>query len=757
MTRTVPSSTYRLQINATFTLDDAAALTGYLRELGVGAVYCSPLLRSTSGSDHGYDTVDPTELDPARGGDQGWRHLVDAAREQGLDLVVDIVPNHLGVEKAEESPAWWDVLTYGRESAYASWFDIDWSRTPLLLPVLGPDPVLEVVAVGTEGAGELRYYEHRFPLAPGSWSPGDDPDEVHERQHYRLVSFRRGNTDLGYRRFFAVTTLAGVRVEDPEVFAATHARIRGLVEDGTVGLRVDHPDGLADPGAYLTRLRELAPDAWITVEKILEPGEQLPASWPIDGTTGYDAMFEVGGVFTDDSTEGELTALYRRLTGDEEEVADHIETGKQMVVDELLPAEVRRMAALAPDVPDAGRALAELAVAFDVYRSYVPEVTDTLDRTLETTRQRHPDLAPALDRLAPRLHDADDELAVRMQQLSGATMAKGVEDTAFYRYSRFVAANEVGGDPAHVGLGVEDFHIAQRERAQRHPVSMTGLSTHDTKRGEDVRARMAVLSEVPQRWAGFAELFVRTSGVPDPGTAYFLAQNLAGVGPVERERAHAYAEKAVREAALHTGYVDPDEAYEAAVHAAVDRAYDDPALRSAWDELVAYLTPHGWSNALGQKLVQLTMPGVPDVYQGTEVWEDSLVDPDNRRPVDFAQHRDLLAGLDGPPPVDATGRAKLWVTRQALLARRDRPELFTGYATVPADGRHTNHLVAFDRGGAITLATRLSVGLAGHGWGGATVDLPWASVDTLTGRTFAGRVEVDDVLDRYPVALLLRD
>ncbi len=468
-------------------------------------------------------------------------------------------------------------------------------------------------------------------------------------------------------------------------------------------------------------------------------------------------MFEVDGVFTDDSTQDELTALYRRLTGDEQEIADHIETGKQMVVDELLPAEVRRMAALAPDVPDAGRALAELAVAFDVYRSYVPEVSDTLDRALGTTRHRYPDLAPALDRLAPRLHDGADELAVRMQQLSGATMAKGVEDTAFYRYGRFVAANEVGGDPAHVGLSVDAFHAAQRARAEHWPASMTSLSTHDTKRGEDVRARMAVLSEVPERWAAFAEPFVATSGVPDAGFAYFLAQNLVGVGPVERERVHAYAEKAIREAALHTGYVDPDEAYESAVRDAVDRAYDDPTLRAAWDELVAFVTPHGWSNSLGQKLVQITGPGVPDVYRGTEVWEDSLVDPDNRRPVDFAAHRALLSGLDAPPPVDAGGRAKLWVTRHALHARRDRPELFEGYAPLPASGEHTNHLVAFDRGGAVTLATRLSVGLAGHGWGGATVDLPWGGLDVLTGRRWEGTVEVADVLDRYPVALLTRE
>jgi (1->4)-alpha-D-glucan 1-alpha-D-glucosylmutase len=334
VTSTVPTSTYRLQITSSFTLEDAAALTDYLRDLGVGAVYCSPLLQAAKGSDHGYDTVDPTRIDEDRGGIEELQTLLGAARQEGLGVVVDIVPNHLGIAEPAENPAFWDVLRLGQESPYARWFDIDWSANPegrLLLPVLGDDATLEVVD------GELRYYDHRFPLAPGTWSQGDDPDTVHARQHYELAHWTRANTELNYRRFFAVTTLAGVRQEDPEVFDATHELLATLPEEGVTGLRVDHPDGLVDPAGYLERLRALAPDAWITVEKILEPGEELPP-WPVEGTTGYDAMREVNGVFVDHAAAPYLTDLYRRLTGDERSIADHVEAGKRMVDETLLPA-----------------------------------------------------------------------------------------------------------------------------------------------------------------------------------------------------------------------------------------------------------------------------------------------------------------------------------------------------------------------------------------------------------------------------------
>jgi (1->4)-alpha-D-glucan 1-alpha-D-glucosylmutase len=585
-----------------------------------------------------------------------------------------------------------------------------------------------------------------------------DAECVHARQHYELVHHSRGNRELSYRRFFAVTTLAGVRVEDERVFEATHALVRQWVDRGVAGLRIDHPDGLVDPGEYLRRLRALAPDQWITVEKILEPGEKLPADWPVEGTTGYDAMREVNGLFVDGGHEPELTRLYQRLTGDERGIADHVEAGKRMVVADLLPAEIRRMAALAPEIDDAAAGIAEVAVAFAVYRSYLPDGVADLDHALALAGRRRPELQRVLDALSPRLHDPEDELALRMQQLSGATMAKGTEDTAFYRYARFVALNEVGGDPDEVGIDLGAFHEAQRVRQAEQPQSMTGLSTHDTKRGEDVRARLAVLSEIPQSWADFAEQFLAATAVPNRAFGYFLAQTLVGAGPIERERMHAYAEKAMREASDNTTYTAVDEPFEAAVHAAVDAAYDEPQLRSAWDDLVASVTEPGWSNALGQKLVQLTMPGVPDVYQGTELWDDSLVDPDNRRPVDFTLRRTLLEQVARTHPgVDESGAAKLWVTCQALHARREHPELYAGYTPLRATGPAANHLVAFDRGGAVTVATRLPVGLAASGgWLDTELALPERYVDVLTGRELAGRVEVAQVLDRYPVALLLR-
>ena len=747
---TIPSSTYRLQINRRFTLDDAARLIGYLSDLGVGAVYLSPILQSTMGSDHGYDTTDVSSVDHDRGGEPGLTQLLTSARLGGLGVIIDIVPNHLGIEHPIENPAWWDVLRVGQDSPYASWFDIDWSRGRIVVPVLGDDPQLSVVD------GELRYFEHRYPLAPGSWFEGEDAAAVHDRQHYELIHHSRGNQELNYRRFFAITTLAGVRVEDPEVFAATHALIRTWCEDGVTGLRIDHPDGLRDPLDYLDRLRSFATQQWITVEKILEPGEELPASWPVAGTTGYDAMREVNGVFIDVDHERDFTLLYQRLTGDQHMISDHSEAGKRMAVEVLLPAEVRRMAALAADVPDAASAVAEVAIAFDVYRSYLPEGVADLDHAIATAKHRRPDLVAAIDQLRPRLVDQYDDLALRMQQLSGAAMAKGVEDTAYYRYSRFIALNEVGGDPGEFGIPLHDFHALQVARQDRLPASMTSLSTHDTKRGEDVRARLAVLSEIPEPWADFVELFLSMTAIPNQLFGYFVAQTLVGVGPIEPARVHAYAEKAMREASDGTTWTAPDAAFEKAVHDAVDAAYEEPRLRAAWDQMDGLVTAPGRSNSLGQKLVQLTMPGVPDVYQGTELWDDSLVDPDNRRPVDFARRIRLLEELgNGPPSIDETGAAKLWITRQALRLRRARPDWFNGYRPVVASGAAHDHLIGFDRGGAMTVATRLPVGLASSaGWRDTTVELPGSCVDVLTGRRWSETVAVEDLLAAYPVALL---
>jgi (1->4)-alpha-D-glucan 1-alpha-D-glucosylmutase len=620
-----PTSTYRLQVSPTVQLDAAAAACEHLAALGSGAVYCSPLLPSSHGSDHGYDVIAFDTVDPQRGGVDGWRRLLAAAREHNLGVVVDIVPNHTGVAVPSENPAWWDVLKLGRGSVYARWFDIDWSRGRLLLPVLGDDfddSQLEIDASGG-GEGELRYFEHRFPLAPSTGPDrGDTAAQVHDRQHYQLVNYRRADTEQNYRRFFAVTTLAGLRVEDPAVFEATHEQIRRWVrEDGIAGLRVDHPDGLVDPLGYFERLRELAgPDSWLLIEKILEHGEQLPAEWPVEGTTGYDALAEAGGLFVDAGAEAAFDALYRDLTGDRRSSAEHVRAGKRQGVETILQAEVSRLARLAPSVDRAGEALAELLVAFPVYRSYLPTGAADLAQAIDTAQTARPDLADPIGALAARLSDPADELCSRFQQTSGAVMAKGVEDTAFYRYTRFIALNEVGGDPAVFGLSPQGFHDAQQHRQRTQPQGMTTLSTHDTKRSEDVRARLAVLSELPDEWGELARRLMTARPLPDAPFAYLLWQTFAGVGLIERDRMHAYAEKAMREAAMSTNWIDPNADFEAAVHAAVDAAYDDAGVRDPLTAFVDRITPYGWTNSLGQKLVQLTMPGVPDVYQCTEIW-----------------------------------------------------------------------------------------------------------------------------------------
>jgi (1->4)-alpha-D-glucan 1-alpha-D-glucosylmutase len=486
----------------------------------------------------------------------------------------------------------------------------------------------------------------------------------------------------------------------------------------------------------------------------------LPERWPVDGTTGYDALVEASGVFLDPSAEAALTATYRRLTGDLRTSAEHVAAGKRTGVETILRAEVNRLARLVPDVDHASAALAELLIAFPVYRSYLPDGADYLDAALRTVRASRPDLGDALDALEPRLRDPVDELCVRFQQTSGAVMAKGVEDTAYYRYNRFVALNEVGSDPAHLGLSPEQFHRAQWNRQQRAAAGMTTLSTHDTKRSEDVRARLAVLAELPEEWNALAERLMNAAPLPDAPFAYLLWQTFVGAGLIERERMHAYAEKAMREAAVSTTWTAPDAGFEAAVHAAVDAAYDNPAVCAPLSDCIERITPYGWTNSLGQKLVQLTMPGMPDVYQGTEFWDDSLVDPDNRRTVDFAARQAMLDALDSaddPPPIDASGAAKLWVVSRVLRLRRDWPDLFAGYAPVLATGAAADHALAFDRGGAITVATRLPVRLArAGGWRDTVLDVGGTATDVITGRRVPRESALGELLDTYPVALLVR-
>ncbi|MGY1680367.1 malto-oligosyltrehalose synthase [Geodermatophilus sp. SYSU D01176] len=764
--RDVPTGTYRLQVTADFTLDDAASLAGYLADLGVSHAYASPLLRSASGSTHGYDTVDHAHIDESRGGQAGFDRLVAALHEHGLGLVLDLVPNHMGVADAAEAPWWWDVLQHGRGSAHAAAFDIDWDfgGGRVRIPVLGSaDDVdkLEVVD------GELRYYDNRFPLAPGTGE--GTPQEVHDRQHYELVDWRRADRDLNYRRFFAINTLAGLRAEDPEVFRATHELVLRLVGAGAVdGLRIDHPDGLADPKGYLDRLAEATGGRWTVVEKILEPGEDLPESWAAAGTTGYDALAEVDDVLVDPAGEAVLSALDTELSGAPVDYAQLVHGCKREVTDGILGSEVARLVRVIGELSGIDRAqqteaLAELLASFPVYRTYLPDGREHLDATVADVRERRPDLSAALDALHPVLSQAGTEAATRFEQTSGPVMAKGVEDSAYYRWARFVVLNEVGGDPARFGSTVQEFHEAQQRRAERRPASMTTLSTHDTKRSEDTRARLAVLAELGAEWADLVRGLVTRHPMPDRPLAHLVWQNLVGAWPLSRERAHAYAEKAAREAGTSTTWTDVDEEFESALHEMVDAAYDDERTNAEIERFVARIAPFGRSNSLAQKLLQLTMPGVPDVYQGTELWDLSLVDPDNRRPVDYEQRRRLLARLDEGwvPPVDDAGAAKLLVVSRVLRARREHPEWFGGYAPVTATGLAADHLVAFDRGGVVSVATRLPVGLSIAGWGDTALQLPTGAWrDLLTGGRFvsdAGGLPVAALLERLPVALLVRD
>jgi (1->4)-alpha-D-glucan 1-alpha-D-glucosylmutase len=758
----VPTGTYRVQVTPDFDLHAAAGLAGYLAALGVSHLYTAPLLTATPGSTHGYDVVDHRQADPRRGGEEGRRALAAALAGHGLGLVVDVVPNHAGVAVPAENPAWWDVLKLGVQSVYANWFDIDWSsRRRLLLPVLAdsPDALDDLRLVD----GELHYFDKRFPLAAGTESLRD-PKTVHDHQHYELVSWRRAASELNYRRFFSISDLAALRVEDEAVFDATHAEVLRWVAAGDVdGLRIDHPDGLTDPAGYLERLASGAdaaafaagrPGAWIVVEKILEPGEDLP-DWPVAGTTGYDALAEVDGVLVDPAGGPAFTELDTRLTGVEMSWPDLVHDCKLEVASGMLRAELRRLAALAPEVPDAEEALAELLACFPVYRSYLPDGAEHLAAAVDAAAARRPDLD--LGVLADRLASPADPLAVRFEQTSGAVMAKGVEDTAYYRWTRFVALNEVGGDPDRFGLPLPEFHQALAQRQDRHPAGMTTLSTHDTKRSGDVRARLAVLSELPAEWAAAVSRWSEPVPPPDGALGHLLWQTVVGAWPLSAPRLHGYLEKAMREARTRTSWNDPDEAFEAAMHAVADAALGP--LRDGVAAFVAGIEPYGWSNALTAALVQLTMPGVPDTYQGGELWDLSLVDPDNRRPVDYRLRRSLLARLDAGwlPPVEESGAAKLLVVSRALRLRRDRPGAFGSYQPLLATGAGAEHVVAFSRGDAVTVGTRLPVRLERDGgWRDTAVPLPPGSwTDVLTGRPVGGDA-VADLLATYPVALLAR-
>ena len=838
----VISSTYRLQLTPDFGFDDARGLVDYFAQLGVSHLYLSPILTARPGSTHGYDVVDPTTVWPELGGEDALRALADAAHGAGLGLIADIVPNHLGV--GPENRDWQYLLAEGASGEGGRVFDVDWHPVlpgadgKVILPVLG-DQYGTVLANGelqlveepdAEGRRvRIRYHEHSFPLSPDSLEalervgrvdtlagePGHPEtfNRLHgllERQHYRLVDWRIGDQVINYRRFFAVSELAGVRQEDEHVFERTHGKIFDLVANGVLdGLRIDHPDGLRNPAQYLDRLDGKTGGVWTVVEKITHPGEPLE-DWPTAGTTGYEFCNDVLGLFVDPRQEAAFDEVAVAAGADPRPFVDQLSDAKREVLRNDLASErarlVRSLWALAQEhleVRDIGSAaceaaLTELLVAMPVYRTYVdPSSGESSPRDRETLagaaeRARAAGAPPfVLDFLTSVLtgdagtSPAHLDVIARFQQLSGALMAKGSEDTVFYRYLRMAALNEVGGDPSVFGIDVETFHQRNAERAQRHPRGMLTTATHDTKRGEDVRLRMAALTELPERWATVATPLAQGADIDGP-TALLLLQTMLGMWPLLdsgeatpdfRERLVAYSQKATRESGLHTSWYTPDEDYEGRVAQFIDGVLGDDVARKEIAALAAAAAEIGLVSGLAQVVMRTLSPGVPDVYQGNELWDDSLVDPDNRRPVDWDRRRAVLAELDGVSPAELweqrrDGRVKLRALRAALAVRDAQPDAFgagSGYEPLAISGQFADHAVAFARtaGGdprVVVVVPRLAGAVMGEQlmaplgdrWGDTGIALPGGQwTDTLTG-AMADDGALARLFAEVPVAVLLR-
>jgi (1->4)-alpha-D-glucan 1-alpha-D-glucosylmutase len=826
-----PVATYRVQLNADFDLDAAARLADYLQRLGISHIYCSPYLQAAPGSTHGYDVADPSRVNEELGGADAHARLCAALDQHGLGQLLDIVPNHMAVVR--ENPWWWDVLEHGPSSRYARYFDVDWAaedergQNVVLLPVLGDHYGRELEAgkirlERIDGSLRVRYYDQTFPTAPGTLdvlfggaadaderSPAAidaaierahaDPDlldAVIERQHYRLAFWRMASRELGYRRFFNIDSLIGMRAEREEVFRDMHARVLEWLDSGVLdGVRVDHIDGLYDPLEYLERLRSACPRAWILVEKILEPGEALPADWPIAGTTGYEFNHIAGALFVDPSAERALTDLYAEATGEDTDYEALVRRSKHDALRELLGSDVNRLTSLLEEIcarhrryrdytrEELREALKETIACFPVYRTYVRPSSDVvsdsdaryIEQAIASAKREREDLDPELldfihDLLAKRVGGVlETEFAMRFQQLTGPAMAKGVEDTAFYRYHRFIALNEVGGAPDHFGHGLDEFHDWARQTLAQRPRTMLASSTHDTKRSEDVRMRLAVLSEIPDLWREAVTRWMRENDRhrrgrwPDRNTEYLLYQTLVGAWPIDAERVKTFIRKAAREAKRETSWHRPDDEYEQALDAFVDAVLADESFVADLESFVAPLVEPGRINSLAFVLLKLTAPGVPDFYQGTELWDLSLVDPDNRRPVDYGLRRRLLSELDrlGPDDIMARmdeGLPKLWLIRQGLRVRHANAQAFAEgtYRPLGVDGARSRHVIAFARGERVVIVTpRWPFSLNGD-YKDTRVELPAAGLtNALTGEAWAGgAVPVGDLLARFPVALL---
>ena len=869
----VPRATYRLQLHAGFGFAAATRVLPYLKALGISHVYVSPLTQARPGSTHGYDVIDHGRLNPELGTEEDFAAWCEALHTHGLGQILDIVPNHMAVLGAR-NPWWHDVLMHGAASRFAQHFDIDGlhtthPNTPLqskvLLPILGDQygvvlqrGELELQFDRTTGEFQIAYFEHRMPLDPRTIPVAADAgvdavaaavdalnadrSALHallERQPYRLAHWRVAADDINYRRFFDINDLAGVRIELPAVFDDVHRLVFRWLRQGCIdGLRIDHPDGLADPAKYFHALQARAGAAragdtplYVVVEKILAAHEALP-DWPVHGETGYHFAFLVNALFVDSRAADRFTRIYAGFTGEHAPYNEVLASAKHQVLAQSLASEFTRLARLAhgvalsqPHTRDftlntLRAALAEVIAAFPVYRSYIA------DGAASDEDVRHIEWAIMLARKRARGIDGSvfdflrtvllsetkiaeaQEFVTRFQQVTAPVTAKAMEDTSFYRYLRLASLNEVGGDPGTFGISLATFHRSMLERSERWPHALSGTSTHDTKRSEDVRARIDVLSEMPARWRFLLRRFARMNAryktqlaegaAPSSNDEYLLYQTLIGTWPCERPSGRAleeyrgriagYMRKAAREAKLHTGWVTPDADYEAALERFVERLLADSARNRFLDVLdneARVVARFGASNSLAQVLIKCTAPGVPDFYQGCETWNLRLVDPDNRQPVDFAANERLLESVArGSGDVEYlftegdAGGIKLFVAQRALQVRADHPELFAAgnYVQLQAQGVLEEHVIAFSRThagmAAVVLATRWPLLLAGSSdgifvgkaWRETEVALPplpagWCWKDAMTNDVHAARARapVARLLSHLPVALLVAE